>query len=130
MSRNYTAGQFEQTFAPKRLQMYQVPREPQPGLYAKGSTTSDSKQFLTDNHGHLLPGVGKSKRSPFGEFLGTWDLPKRIPVPLHIDPTGRTEKNFQLLCAQRERTLEEMEKARVYKKENSSCHSNKNPTDN
>jgi hypothetical protein len=32
MSRNYSASQYEQTFTPKRLQMYQVPRDPQLGV--------------------------------------------------------------------------------------------------
>ena len=32
MSRNYSASQYEKTFVPKRLQMYEVPRDPQPGV--------------------------------------------------------------------------------------------------
>jgi hypothetical protein len=32
MSRNYSASQYEKTFTPKHLQMYQVPRDPQPGV--------------------------------------------------------------------------------------------------
>jgi len=32
MSRNYSASQYEKSFAPKCLQNYQVPRDPQPGL--------------------------------------------------------------------------------------------------
>ena len=61
-----------------------------------------------------MPGVEKSKRSPFGEFIGTWDLPPRIPGPYHVHPMGRTEKNFNSLCAERDRTIQEMEKARAY----------------
>ncbi len=61
-----------------------------------------------------MPGVERSKRSPFGEFISTWDLPKKIPGPYHVHPMGRTENNFKSLCAERDRTIEEMEKARVY----------------
>ncbi|CAF0963049.1 unnamed protein product [Adineta steineri] len=114
MSSNYSAGQFEQTFMPKRLQMYQVPREPQSGIYPKGSMGSNTSNFVANEHGHILPGVEKSKRSPFGEFVGTWDLPKTIPGPYHVTPMGRTEKSFQTLCAQRDQTVEEIEKARAY----------------
>ncbi len=74
----------------------------------------NASSFLADNQGHLLPGIEKSKRSPFGEFLGTWDLPKRIPGPYHVHPMGRTEKNFNSLCAQRDQTIKEMEQARIY----------------
>ena len=69
---------------------------------------------MANDRGHLLPGIDRSKRSPFGEFLGTWDLPKRIPGPYHVHPMGRTDKNFSSLCAQRDQTIREMEQARVY----------------
>ena len=75
----------------------------------------NASSFVADNKGHLLPGIEKSDRSPFGEFIGTWDLPKRIPGPYHVHPMGRTEKNFGSLCSQRDRTNLEMEQARSYK---------------
>ena len=75
----------------------------------------NSDSFIADNKGHLLPGIEKSKRSPFGEYIGTWDLPKRIPGPYHVHPMGRTEKSFNTLCAQRDKTIQELEQARVYK---------------
>jgi hypothetical protein len=74
----------------------------------------NASNFVADNQGHLMPGIEKSKRSPFGEFIGTWDLPKRIPGPYHVHPMGRTEKSFNSLCAQRDQTVQDMEKARVY----------------
>jgi hypothetical protein len=70
--------------------------------------------FVADQKGHLLPGVERSNRSPFGEFIGTWDLPKRIPGPYHVHPMGRTEKNFNSLCSQRDNIIQEMEQKRVY----------------
>ncbi|UJR35649.1 hypothetical protein I4U23_028399 [Adineta vaga] len=122
MSRNYSASQYEKSFTPKRLQMYQVPKDPQPGTRARGSTSVNGNSFVADNQGHLLAGVERSKRSPFGEFVGTWDLPKRIPGPYHVHAMGRTEKNFNSLCLQRDDTIREMEQARVYEKESSSAH--------
>lgn len=74
----------------------------------------NGNSFITDDRGHLLPGIKKSERSPFGEFIGTWDLPKRIPGPYHVHQMGRTEKNFNALCAQRDETVKQMEKARAY----------------
>ena len=80
----------------------------------------NGNNIVADDRGHLLPGVQRSKRSPFGEFIGTWDLPKRIPGPYHVHPMGRTEKNFDALCLQRDNTIREMEQARVYQV----CHAN------
>jgi hypothetical protein len=54
MSRNYSASQFEQTFIPKRLQMYQVPRDPQPGVVSIKQLTyleiSDLKSSSIPKH--------------------------------------------------------------------------------
>lgn len=44
--------------------------KPCPG---KGTT-----QIVSNDRGHLLPGIPHSKRSPWGEFVGTWSLPKKI----------------------------------------------------
>lgn len=82
--------------------------------HPKATMSLNASNFIADDKGHLLAGIERSKRSPFGEFLGTWDLPKRIPGPYHVHPMGRTEKNFQSLCTQRDQIVQEMEKARVY----------------
>lgn len=39
MSRNYSASQYEKSFTPKRLQMYQVPKDPQPGVVSTADET-------------------------------------------------------------------------------------------
>ena len=83
--------------------------------HPKVSVSLNESSFIADNKGHLLPGIVRSERSPFGEFIGTWDLPKTIPGPYHVHPMGRTEKNFSSLCAQRDQTIREMEMARAYK---------------
>ncbi|KAJ8034845.1 Protein Flattop-like [Holothuria leucospilota] len=36
-------------------------------------------QIVANDRGHLLEGVPRSKRSPWGEFVGTWDMPRQIP---------------------------------------------------
>jgi len=45
MSRNYSASQYEKTFKPKCLQMYQVPRDPQPGVVSN----TEKEVFLIRN---------------------------------------------------------------------------------
>ncbi|CAF0818405.1 unnamed protein product [Didymodactylos carnosus] len=113
MSRSYSANQYEKAFDPKRLQMYLIPKD-QLGQHPKRAAAMNSTNFITDNNGRLLPGIEKTNRNPWGEFIGTWDLPKRIPGPFHIQPMGRTEKNFNSLCNQRDQVLKEMEQARQY----------------
>ena len=34
---------------------------------------------MSNERGHLLEGVPKSEKNPWGDFVGTWDLPKKIP---------------------------------------------------
>ncbi|XP_062453617.1 protein Flattop [Rhea pennata] len=46
-------------------------------------------QIIADNRGHLLPSVPRSKASPWGTFLGTWDMPLKIP-PARLNLTSRS----------------------------------------
>jgi len=34
---------------------------------------------VANNRGHLLPGVKRSRESPWGTFIGTYDMPLSIP---------------------------------------------------
>lgn len=36
-------------------------------------------QIVANNRGHLLSGVKRSRESPWGNFVGTWDMPLNIP---------------------------------------------------
>ena len=36
-------------------------------------------QIVANNRGHLLPGVKRSRESPWGNFVGTYDMPLKIP---------------------------------------------------
>uniref|UniRef100_A0A8B9NYQ0 Protein Flattop n=1 Tax=Apteryx owenii TaxID=8824 RepID=A0A8B9NYQ0_APTOW len=46
-------------------------------------------QIIADDRGHLLPSVPRSKASPWGTFLGTWDMPLKIP-PARLSLTSRS----------------------------------------
>nr|XP_025967325.1 protein Flattop [Dromaius novaehollandiae] len=46
-------------------------------------------QIIADDRGHLLPSVPRSKASPWGTFLGTWDMPLKIP-PARLTLTSRS----------------------------------------
>ncbi|XP_032568936.1 protein Flattop [Chiroxiphia lanceolata] len=78
------AGQYEDAFRPPRMQCWTVPRPP-PKLPRPDPPT----QFIADDRGHLLPGIPRSQVSPWGTFLGTWEMPPRIPPP-RLDLTSRS----------------------------------------
>ncbi|XP_041470910.1 protein Flattop homolog [Lytechinus variegatus] len=75
MSSHFSANQYEQAFDSRRLQNFQIPKtyKERPSSY-EGFT-----QIIATDRGHLKPGVPRSEDSPWGNFVGTWDMPKKIP---------------------------------------------------
>ncbi|XP_068271261.1 protein Flattop [Nyctibius grandis] len=85
MAARYGAGQYDDAFSPHRLQNWSVTR---PGRQ-RPSLRGGSTQIIADDRGHLLPAVPRSQASPWGTFVGTWDMPPRIP-PARLDLTSRS----------------------------------------
>ena len=50
----------------------------------------------------MLPGVQRSDGSPWGNFVGTWDAPKKIPGPRAHVQTARSAEASKKLTAQKE----------------------------
>ncbi|XP_071481506.1 protein Flattop homolog [Diadema antillarum] len=75
MSSHFSANQYDQAFNSKRGQNWQIPKtyKERPSCY-EGFT-----QIIANDRGHLKPGVPRSKDSPWGGFVGTWDMPLKIP---------------------------------------------------
>ncbi|KAK2518237.1 hypothetical protein Q9233_012748 [Columba guinea] len=46
-------------------------------------------QIIANDRGHLLPTVPRSQVSPWGTFVGTWEMPPRIP-PARLSLTSRS----------------------------------------
>ncbi|KAM6112593.1 protein Flattop [Phoenicopterus ruber ruber] len=85
MAARYGAGQYEDAFSPHRLQNWSVPRPSR----QRPSLQEGSTQIIADDRGHLLPDVPRSQASPWGKFVGTWEMPPRIP-PARLDLTSRS----------------------------------------
>lgn len=51
--------------------LFQISQQPR--------TLSGTTTFIANERGHLMDGVPRSRRNPWGSFVGTWDLPRRIP---------------------------------------------------
>lgn len=74
MASNFSANQYEREFTAKRLNNWEVahwyPKHPR-------RRTSITK-IIADDKGHLLPSITRPSTSPWGRYLSTWQLPKRI----------------------------------------------------
>ncbi|XP_036624102.1 protein Flattop [Trichosurus vulpecula] len=85
MASNYSANQFENTFAPNFLRNWCVAKDDK-----KHPKTHDGyTQIIANDRGHLLPSVPRSKTSPWGTFMGTWQMPLQIP-PARVTLTSRS----------------------------------------
>ncbi|XP_066062622.1 protein Flattop [Chamaea fasciata] len=93
------AGQYEDAFSPPRMQCWTVPRPPR-----KLPTPRPPTAFIADDRGHLLPHAPRSQVSPWGTFLGTWDMPARIP-PAWVDVSAREPRAASALLRGQRREL-------------------------
>ncbi|KAL4229252.1 hypothetical protein ACF0H5_012292 [Mactra antiquata] len=97
MSLHFSANQYDKNFQPTLLQNWEVPRSYREWMVNKGMRDcrprafSGFTQIVANNKGHLLPGVKRSRESPWGTFIGTWDMPLKIPGNNMTNSTARTE---------------------------------------
>ncbi|CAJ0956358.1 unnamed protein product [Ranitomeya imitator] len=80
-----TAKNYDGAFSSTRLQNWSVPRPRQEAAAFQDGFT----QFISNDRGHLLSGVPRAKLSPWGTFIGTWDMPTKIP-PAKVSLTSRS----------------------------------------
>ncbi|XP_023555596.1 protein Flattop isoform X2 [Octodon degus] len=85
MATNYSANQYEKAFSPKYLQNWSLAKPTKESI----SSYEGYTQIIANDRGHLLPSVPRSKASPWGSFIGTWQMPLKIP-PARVTLTART----------------------------------------
>nr|KAF6412961.1 cilia and flagella associated protein 126 [Molossus molossus] len=85
MATNYSANQYEKAFSPKYLQNWSLAKPTKENIPSHEGYT----QIIANDRGHLLPSVPRSKASPWGSFMGTWQMPLKIP-PARVTLTSRT----------------------------------------
>ncbi|XP_049737013.1 protein Flattop [Elephas maximus indicus] len=85
MATNYSANQYEKAFSPKYLQNWSPAKPTKQSISSHEGYT----QIIANDRGHLLPSVPRSKASPWGSFMGTWQMPLKIP-PARVTLTSRT----------------------------------------
>ncbi|XP_049633573.1 protein Flattop [Suncus etruscus] len=85
MAANYSANQYEKAYRPVHLQNWSPARRTKERVTAKEGYT----QTIADDRGHLLPSVPRSQASPWGSFMGTWQMPLKMP-PARVNLTSRS----------------------------------------
>ncbi len=61
----------------------------------------------------MLAGVARDEvGNPFGDYVGTWDMPKNIQGPFHLVTTGRSQKNVKSLFEKKSNTDKLVNEAR------------------
>nr|XP_003466739.1 protein Flattop [Cavia porcellus] len=85
MATNYSANQYEKAFSPTYLQNWSLAKPTKQSISSHEGYT----QIIANDRGHLLPSVPRSKASPWGSFMGTWQMPLKIP-PARVTLTART----------------------------------------
>lgn len=87
MCSHFSANQYEDAFNPNKLRNWTVPRKYKP----RPSTLDGYTQIIATDGGHLKVGVPRSAESPWGTFMGTWDMPRKIP-PARPSYTARSNR--------------------------------------
>ncbi|XP_039248295.2 protein Flattop-like [Styela clava] len=85
MVSHFSANQYEDAFNPKKLRNWTIPRKHK----EHPSTLEGFTQIIANDRGHLYNEAPKSKESPWGTFMGTWDMPCKIP-PARPSYTARS----------------------------------------
>ncbi|XP_063002338.1 protein Flattop [Elgaria multicarinata webbii] len=85
MATHYSSGQYEDAYIARNLQNWNLPRVSKEHPSAREGYT----QFIANDRGHLLPSIPRSKASPWGTYMGTWDMPLKIP-PAKVNLTTRS----------------------------------------
>ncbi|XP_060086230.1 protein Flattop homolog [Ylistrum balloti] len=93
MALHFSADQYNKAFDPKLLQNWEVPAQHR----ARPNAYTGFTQIKANDRGHLLPGVKRSRESPWGTYVGTWDLPLKIPGNNMTNKTARTFEAVQRL---------------------------------
>ncbi|XP_029435347.1 protein Flattop isoform X1 [Rhinatrema bivittatum] len=85
MAFHFSANQYQSAFEASHLQSWNIPKQ-----YKEHPSCHDGHTaFITNNRGHLLPGIPRSEKNPWGAFVGTWDMPLKIP-PFKASLTSRS----------------------------------------
>lgn len=92
MVSHFSANQYEDAFTSTKLRNWTVPRK----YKKRPSTLEGYTQIIASDRGHLLRGAPRSNENPWGTFMGTWDMPCKIPParPSYTARSNHAAKNL------------------------------------
>jgi hypothetical protein len=75
MASSFSANQYNNAFVPKKIQNWEVPKEHREDPRKPKGTS----KIIADDNGYLLPEYKRSDTATWSNFVGTWDMPKKLP---------------------------------------------------
>ncbi|ESO12815.1 hypothetical protein HELRODRAFT_159400 [Helobdella robusta] len=87
MSQDWHNSQYRDSFEAKRLGNWEIPKERDCTLGKK--TMIGFTHFIGNDRGHLYGTAKKNPKGPWGGYIDTFNLPKKIPGPRSTVPTSR-----------------------------------------
>jgi len=91
MAKIYSANQYEDAFLSMRNRNWEVPKETN-----KRAGSVKRTEIIVDNNGHLVSKHRRESSSGSG-FVGTWQMPVRIPGNKIDNPTARDQAAYEKL---------------------------------
>lgn len=92
MATNFSANQYENAFVSKRIQNWELPSN----YRERPRSIKGSPKVIATDRGHLLPEY-RSNNGALSNFVGTWDLPKKLPGNRINVPTARSQEAIKRL---------------------------------
>jgi hypothetical protein len=104
MSTHFSANQYENAFLPEKLDNWEVPqRYREMPRKMEGYTT-----VIGTDRGHIKGEAARSSENPWGNFVGTWDLPRKIPgncAAVMTARSGNAQEKLTINAKQANRVL-------------------------
>ncbi|KAL5247430.1 hypothetical protein ACHWQZ_G019341 [Mnemiopsis leidyi] len=98
MATHFSANQYEDAYRSNRLQNYQVSNK----YKERPATRRGATKIISNDRGHIVAPARRSLESPWGNFLGTWDMSKKtspqketLPSTAPKTPAEKTETAVQ-----------------------------------
>ncbi|CAH1796772.1 unnamed protein product [Owenia fusiformis] len=86
MSQHFSANQYEKEFDSKRLQNWEDPKISQ----ERPRSLQGFTEIIANDRGHIVYDPKRSKGNPWGDHVGTWDMPIKIPGQRGMNATARS----------------------------------------
>ncbi|XP_067832980.1 protein Flattop, partial [Heptranchias perlo] len=97
MAYSYHANQFESGYNNTRMKNWIIPKQ-RDRTSKRPKFREGSSFFIANDRGCLHPTVPRAQVRPWGTFLGTWDMPHRIPPP-QVNLTARSPEAGEKLLS-------------------------------